>query len=109
MSADTVFTTPPPTNGRIPDDERPLGGSRANAYKHGCAGSKVMTFTDQIEAERLFADLREAHDPKTDCEKDLLREVAREKVLLHRCQDNLFALHELAPNSAELHWDSDRT
>jgi hypothetical protein len=68
-----------------------------------------MTPSDQIEAERLYEILEEVHHPKTDYEKSLLQEVAREKTLLRRCQDNLFALHDLISSSAELHWDIDQT
>src|SRR4051794_3977643 len=103
----TVFPTPPPTAGNAPypaddpitpdnpvsphsepktapENEAPLGGSKCNAFTHGCSDSsgKVMTPRDQAEAQRQFDNLCETYDPQTEHEEDLLRIVGRERTLL---------------------------
>jgi hypothetical protein len=67
-----------------------------------------MTPADQLESQRLYENLEDAYDPKTDYEKDLLHEAARERTLQKRCQHHDFALTELEQNAAETHWDEDQ-
>src|SRR5690349_17686857 len=69
------------TEPKRPEDESSFGGSKTNAFKHGCSGSggKVMTPRDQAEAQRQFQNLCETYDPQTEHEEDLLHTVARER------------------------------
>src|SRR5262249_54631115 len=70
-----------------PEEDRPPGGSKSNAFKHGLSGSgAVMTARDQAECDRLFQNLCDTYEPETPYEEDLLRIVARERTLLGRCQ-----------------------
>src|SRR5262249_35055371 len=105
----TVSPEPEPDPISDPDPDRPETSSRANAFAHGLSGTgAVMTPADQLDAERYYENLEDAHDPKTDLEKELLHEVARQWTLQKRCQNHDFALTELEQNAAELHWDEDQ-
>src|SRR5262249_14370972 len=87
------------------EKDHPLGGSKANALKHGLSGSgKVMTLRDQAECDRQFQNLCDELGPQTPHQEDLLRMVASERTLLARCQNHLFGINEMMILRAEGHW-----
>ena len=110
--ADTTVTPDKPISSDTGQDatpQEPLIGPSPNAFRHGCASNgQVMTPRDKAKADKLFDSLCKTYQPKTDNERQLLRDHANSRTLAERCQEIGFALLDNDILAADLHWDTDQ-
>src|SRR5262249_20713868 len=129
MNPETVTQVPPPTDGPItpppedplnhekpvsaeaepktsPGNDRPPGGSKSNAFKHGCSGTgKVLHLRDREDVEQRLFFLRATMPPKTTRDHHLMEIIAVSEVLEAKCQAIYLNLLDDAQAAAELQWD----
>jgi hypothetical protein len=67
-----------------------------------------MMPNDKAHAQRHFDALCEEHQPETDYEERLLRQVANAWTLAERCQNVIYVLQDDQSLSAELYWERDQ-
>jgi hypothetical protein len=67
-----------------------------------------MTPNDKAHAQLHFDALSEEHQPETDYEERLLRQVANAWTLAERCQNIIYVLQDDQSLSAELYWERDQ-